>query len=60
MIAFITESIKELLYEVTWPPYQELNKLSLLFLIALFINASLVGCINIYLQKVITALYSAF
>lgn len=60
MITFVIQSIKELTNEVTWPSYQELSKLSMLFLLGLFVSASLVGVINVCLQKIITALYGAF
>ncbi len=60
IIEFIKQSIEELKNKVTWPTQEELQRMSVLFLIGCLIYTLLVGGINIIFQKIARWIYAKF
>ncbi len=60
IITFIQQSIEELKNKVTWPTQEELQRMSVLFLIGCLIYTLLVGGINITFQKIARWIYAKF
>lgn len=55
---FVTESVREILYKVTWPTYEALQRNSALVLVASFVFAVVIGLIDMAFRNLVGWVYS--
>ncbi|MEO1300854.1 MAG: preprotein translocase subunit SecE [Bacteroidota bacterium] len=55
---FVIESVREILYKVTWPTYEALQRNSALVLIASFVFAVVIGFIDMAFRNLVGWVYS--
>jgi len=56
-INYITESFDEVVHQVTWPTYAELNKSTVLALVASMIFAIVIAVIDTSFDKILALVY---
>ena len=58
--AYISESVTEMRYKVSWPKYSELQASSILVLVASLIFALLIGVMDLAFDNAMTWFYQEF
>ena len=57
---FITDSVEELRFKVTWPKFIDLQNSSVLVLVASLIFAVIIGLIDLVFDNIMTWFYNEF
>ncbi|MHA7877801.1 MAG: preprotein translocase subunit SecE [Bacteroidota bacterium] len=57
---FIIGSINEIRHKVTWPGYGELQRSSMLVLVASFVFAIIIGLVDLILKNTVSWFYRTF
>lgn len=60
LIQFVKESVEELRFKVTWPTVTDLQKSSVLVLVASLIFALVIGLMDLAFENTMSWFYSAF
>jgi preprotein translocase subunit SecE len=60
LISFVKESYKEILTNVTWPSYKELQTNAIVVLLASLLFALVIGIIDISFKTIMEKLYQSF
>lgn len=58
--SYISESVNEMRYKVTWPKYTELQSSSILVLVASLIFALIIGVMDLAFDNVMSWFYQEF
>ena len=58
--SYISESVNEMRYKVSWPKYSELQSSSILVLVASLIFAMLIGVMDLAFDNIMTWFYQEF
>ena len=58
--SYISESVNEMRYKVSWPKYSELQSSSILVLVASLIFALMIGVMDLAFDNVMTWFYQEF